>query len=260
MPANPTVRELAGDAWTELTGDDGRIVHTVRALVHPGRLTRAYLEGHRARFISPVRLYLTASVLYFLVAAAAPNLDTNQQRREITGPGGIRIGFSGNAADLLDPEQRKRLKQEFADAPPLIKPVVETALDDPFAFRRRLLETMPRVFFAMLPLFAGIVALLYRRRPFPTHLTFATHVHAFAFFALTVAEVAKFTRVTALAALVGVVAAVALLAYALLAFRRVYQESWRRTLLKSAGVAVLYLLSAIPAFILILAWATLASS
>ena len=260
VPANPTVRELASDAWTELTGDDGRIVETVRSLVHPGRLTREYLDGHRARYISPVRLYLTASLVYFLVAAAAPTLDTDVQRGNITAPGGFRIGVSGNASDLADPEERKRMKEDLADAPALIRPVIELALDDPAAFRRGLLETMPRVLFAMLPLFAGVVALFFRRRPFPTHLTFATHLHAFVFFALTAAEVAKFTHVTALAATVGIVAGISVVAYTLLSLRRVYQESWARTLLKWSGISLLYSLSSIPAFILIVAWATWRSS
>jgi hypothetical protein len=256
VPPNPSVRELVGDAWMELTGDDGRIVETVRSLVHPGRLTREFLEGHRARYISPVRLYLTASLLYFLVAAAAPELETAVRRGEVAGPGGIRIGISGNSADVTDPENRKRMREQMADAPRLIRPVLEAVLDDPYAFRRRLFETMPRVFFAMLPLFAGIVAVFYRRRPFPTHLTFATHLHAFAFFVLTAGEAAKFTRVTVLAAAVAVAATLSVLVYALLSFRRVYRESWGRTLIKSAGIAFLYVLSSVPAFTLILAWAT----
>ena len=259
VPPHPTVRELAGDAWTELTGHDGRIEETVRSLLHPGRLTHEYLEGHRARYISPVRLYLTASLIYFVVAAAAPNIDTAGRRSEITSAGGVRIGISGNDVDVTDPEQRRRVKEQLSDVPPFIRPVLDAAIDDPAAFRRRLLETTPRVFFAMLPLFAGILALFYRRRPFPTHLTFATHLHAFAFFALTVPEAAKFTRVTVLAAAVAIIAAVVLVTYALLAFRRVYRESWGRTLAKSAGIAVLYLLSSIPAFVVILAWVTLSS-
>ncbi len=257
VPPNPTVRELAGDAWTELTGHDGRIEETVRSLLHPGRLTREFLEGHRARYVSPVRLYLTASLVYFLVAAGAPDLDSSARRGELAaGPGSIRIGITDNSEDLSDPESRKRAMEQIADAPTILRPVLQAVLDDPAAFRRRLFETMPRVFFAMLPLFAAIVAVFYRRRPFPTHLTFATHLHAFAFFVLTAGEAAKFTRVTALAATVAGAATVSILVYSLLSFRRVYQETWGRTLLKSGGIALLYLLSSVPAFILIIAWAS----
>ena len=73
VPANPTVSELAGDAWQELSGYDGRIAATFRGLLHPGRLTLEYLQGRRARYLPPIRLYLIASVTYFLLAAAAPD-------------------------------------------------------------------------------------------------------------------------------------------------------------------------------------------
>ena len=63
--------ELAGDAWQELSGYDGRIAATFRALLHPGRLTIDYLQGRRARYLPPVRLYLIASVVYFVLSAAA---------------------------------------------------------------------------------------------------------------------------------------------------------------------------------------------
>jgi hypothetical protein len=55
------------------------------------------------------------------------------------------------------------------------------------------------------------------------------------------------------------VAGTAVLVYALLSVMRVYQESWLRALLKSSGIAGLYVLSSIPAFMLIIAWATLSS-
>jgi hypothetical protein len=71
IPPHPTVRELAGDAWNELVGWDGKFLRTVRLLVlRPGELTRSAIEGRRARFITPVRLYLICSVLYFVVSAA----------------------------------------------------------------------------------------------------------------------------------------------------------------------------------------------
>jgi hypothetical protein len=81
VPADPTVSELAGDAWQELSGYDGRVAATFRGLLHPGRLTLEYLQGRRARYLSPVRLYLTVSVIYFLIAATAPQI-----------AGGLRIG------------------------------------------------------------------------------------------------------------------------------------------------------------------------
>ena len=65
VPADPTVAELAGDAWQELSGYDGRIAATFRSLLQPGRLTLDYLSGKRARYLSPLKLYFTLSLIYF---------------------------------------------------------------------------------------------------------------------------------------------------------------------------------------------------
>ncbi|WP_373008285.1 DUF3667 domain-containing protein [Hyphomonas sp.] len=36
-------------------------------LIRPGRMTRAYLDGQRARFIPPLRLYVLASLVLFVL-------------------------------------------------------------------------------------------------------------------------------------------------------------------------------------------------
>jgi hypothetical protein len=255
VPPNPTVRELAGDAWAELSGYDGRIARTVLALLlAPGRLTREYLDGHRARHISPVKLYLTASVIYFVIAASAP---VEPSASGAIGAGGVRVGVvAGDNIDLLDAADREALRAQVRDAPWLIRPMLEAMLDDPAAFRSRVFAAMPRVFFAMLPVFAAITSLFFRGRTFPTHLTFATHLHAFAFVAASVSELAKFIPATTVAQAVGAAMALAIVVYALRAFQTVYAEPWLRTLGKMAGTAFLYLLASLPAFMLILAWAS----
>lgn len=118
---------------------------------------------------------------------------------------------------------------------------------------------MPRVFFAMLPVFAAIVALFYRGRRFPTHLVFSAHVHAFAFAALMLAELVKLTRNDIVQALVGVAMVVIVHGYGLRALRAVYGGGWARTLVKASGIGVLYLVASIPAFMIILLWAALSS-
>ena len=72
-PPHPSLRELGGEAFAELSGWDGKVAETVRALLRkPGKLTIEFLEGRRARYLSPLRLYLMCSVIYFLIAASAP--------------------------------------------------------------------------------------------------------------------------------------------------------------------------------------------
>jgi hypothetical protein len=257
VPPNPTIRELTGDAWHELTGYDGRIAATFRDLLHPGRLTIEYLQGRRARYLSPVRLYLIASVTYFVVSAAAP-ADLARSPAELRGPAGLRIGVweDSRSASLTEAE-RAELKAEIAAAPFPIRQLLQAIERDPQAFRARLFTIMPRVFFGMLPVFAGIVALFYRRRRFPTALVFAVHVHAFAFLAFTITEAVKFTNTMIIAVPVSLAAIAGFVIYALMALRSVFGGSWPGTFAKALGIGVSYLVVSIPAFVIILIWASL---
>jgi hypothetical protein len=256
VPANPTVSELAGDAWHELSGYDGRIAATFRNLLRPGRLTLDYLRGHRARYLSPIRLYLIASVVYFVTAAAAPT-DPRQSPAEVRGPGGLRIGLWDDSRNAtLTEEERAEIKAEIAATSWPLRPLLEAVDRDPVAFRARLFTIMPRVFFGMLPVFAGIVWLFYRRR-FPASLVFAVHLHAFAFLIFSVSEAAKQTRSVALGAAIGLTAAIVFVIYTLLSIRAVFGGRWPMTLVKAAGIGVVYLLTSVPAFLIVLVWASL---
>lgn len=257
VPPNPTVTELAGDAWQELSGYDGRIAATIRGLLRPGYLTREYIAGRRARYLSPVRFYLIVSVVYFLAASAAPESMTTRRPGTVAAPGGIQIGITGSARGTsLSDEERTQLLANIDRAPALVRPLLRAVVQDPAAFRGRVLTIMPRVFFALLPVFAMIVALFYRGRRFPTSLVFAVHLHAFAFIAFTLAEAAKLTGSVGFAITVGGVMSIAFAAYALVAFRAVFGGSWAMTLAKAVAIGAVYLIASLPAFALILAWAS----
>jgi hypothetical protein len=257
VPANPTVAELAGDAWQELSGYDGRIASTFRGLLRPGRLTNDYLQGRRARYLPPVRLYLSVSLVYFLVSASTPQ--TPENRADITGPAGMKIQLTdrSGAAPLLTAEERAEMLKTVDQEVWFLRPMIRAFAEDPEAFRARIFTIMPRVFFGLLPVFAAIVALFYRGRTFPTALVLSAHVHAYAFLIFTVSEMAKWTQHAVVMGTIGVAALLAFVAYVLLAFRAVYGGSWMVTIAKAVGVGVVYLFASIPAFILILVWASL---
>jgi hypothetical protein len=215
VPPNPTVAELTNDAWQELSGYDGRILATVRGLLRPGHLTREYLAGRRAHYLPPLRIYLTVSVLYFLVGAAAPTVVGEINGREVRA-GGLRIDVADpRSGGVLTGEDRAELQAQLAETHWLLRPMLQQILDDPDAFRARVFTTMPRVLFGMLPVFAAIVSLFHRGRTFPTALVFAVHLHSFAFVALAVGELAKFTGSAPVAVGAGVISLLLVLAYAL---------------------------------------------
>ena len=270
IPPYPSLRELAVDAMSEFSGWDGRLLNTVRALVlKPGLLTHEFLEGRRARYISPLRLYLTASVIYFLLTAAAPDIRLNNGR----SLSGIKIGVSTTTASSTAParvanaandalgrgqqiteEERQAALKDIARAPKLMQPFLRRVVADPGGFKHGLMETMPKMLFALLPVFAAIVGIFYRGRKYPEHLYFAIHLHAFIFIALAITAAAKFPGLVPLAVAATVVCAIWIPIYATLAFMRVYGQSLAATLIKGLGIAALYAVVSIAALILTLYW------
>jgi len=267
IPPYPSVRELAIDAFWELSGWDGRFATTVRALVRrPGMLTREFLEGRRARYISPLRLYLMASLVYFLLAAAAPDVRLESGKTVFMG---VRVSSTapvdstpsraervaeaaGEAIEKqqpLTPEQRAVVLEEIASAPPLMQPFLRRAVEDPAGFKAGILRAFPRMLFVLLPVFAAIVALFYRGRKYPEHLYFAIHLHAFFFLAFALVELVKFTQIASAAIAVGTLAMASAPVYATLAFRNTYGGSLARTLAKEVGIAAIYAVTAAAALI-----------
>ena len=62
-------RGLITEIASSLFNVDNRLLQTLKLLLKPGRLTKAYLAGRRIRYISPFRLYLICSVIYFAIAS-----------------------------------------------------------------------------------------------------------------------------------------------------------------------------------------------
>jgi hypothetical protein len=252
VPAYPTVRELAEDAFAELSGWDGRFAVTIRRLIgRPGMLTREFLQGRRARYISPLRLYLAASLVYFVIAAAAPELESGS-RDGVTVSSGVQVNVTTGGSD------RATALRQIDDAPAVMRPFLRRALEDPKGLKRGIYETMPRVLFALLPVFAFIVALFYRGRRYPEHLYFAIHLHTFIFLALAIPELLSFTRSRILSDGASIAVAIWIAVYATFAFRHVYGGSLVRTLAKELGIAATYGLGALPAFILMVYWVSIA--
>lgn len=276
IPPYPSVRELAVDAFWELSGWDGRFASTVRALVrHPGMLTREFLEGRRARYISPLRLYLMCSLVYFVLAAAAPDvrledgktmfigLRTGATITDSDGPVSRpeRVGTAATQAfesqQPLSAEQRDSILKDIARAPAFMQPFLRRSVTDPAGFKRSILVAMPRMLFALLPVFAGIVALFYRGRKYPEHLYFAIHLHAFVFLVLTLISLSKFTQLPLLVLTIVTTTALAIPFYATVAFRRAYGGSIARTLTKEVGIGVIYGVTSILGFISMVYWVSL---
>jgi len=58
------------DAFVEFFGLDGRVWASLGVLLFkPGRLTRIYISGQRVRYLRPLRIYLSSTLLFFVLLA-----------------------------------------------------------------------------------------------------------------------------------------------------------------------------------------------
>ena len=66
----PTTRELVRELLEGLTHSDSRLWRTLKSLwFKPGKLTQEFIAGRRVAYLPPFRLYLIASILFFLLAS-----------------------------------------------------------------------------------------------------------------------------------------------------------------------------------------------
>jgi hypothetical protein len=233
-----TFAEFLHETTHELTHWDGKIPQTLKALfLNPGLLTVDLFAGRRARWLSPLRLYLICSIGYFL---SGPFVDamTHRSERELasmtmTHPDGSKT---------LTPETRQELE---ATPPALIFGVdrLERAVVNSDRFLREIEAVRPKSMFILVPLFAVFTRALWRRRVprYPAHLYFALHLHAAWFGILALFTLfAGFVPYTAVSAAIGVAAFIYSIWYGLRAARVVFQDSWLLTIAKACALAVVY--------------------
>ncbi len=240
----PTVAQMMRDYGHQYVGLEGALWHTLKLLVlRPGRLTLEYLRGRRRRYVHPIRLYLTISILCFLVLQLLSlRVDFGQVEREMSkGPkqdANIRIELGVGSAQIKGNDFEcdlgawvcDRLKRRFAVEPHQLVQELQN-------MNRRFIGYFPYAMFVLLPLFAALLHLAYlnRKLHYAEHLVFALHLHAFWFVAIAaIALVPSTIRPWLL---------LAMPVHALMAMRGVYGGRWRATLARAAFISPLYLLA-----------------
>ena len=157
---------------------------------------------------------------------------------------------------IADPcgEENLRIDVGFLDPyEPRLREACRKIVADQQSFGRALWENVPKMMFIFLPLIAAVLSVLYIRsgRYYVEHLLFVVHFHAFFFLAgiaaLLLEWLSEWTEGAASGALVAAEAAfgVALAFYVpwylLRAMRRVYAQSWWKTVPKATLLGLAYL-------------------
>jgi hypothetical protein len=243
-------RDLAGEAMESFLSFDARILRTLWPLVRrPGLLTVEFLAGRQARYVHPFKLYFAFSVLLFLGLA-------------LSGYSVIRVGeaedvVTGVRFDITEEEvddEGAELSEKPSFLEKTLGPVAELAENDPDRLNRIFTDRLAKSIILLVPVFAVLLMVLYRRRRYVAHLVFSLHLHSFAFLALVVGLVIDLAvRAAEQTRLGNGLAVLAIAVYSFLALRRVYGHGRFVTVFKMVVLLLGYLVALIVTMILTLA-------
>lgn len=222
-PLDPPVRHFAKELTQELLDVDGRVPRTFRRLFFaPGFLTREYLAGRRVPWLTPLRIYLIASVAMFGVLAT-----TGDQS-------GFELKFTGDSREIAESVRSFGFASEAE-----MRATIDAAR----------YTWMPRMMFVLVPFFAWLVAIVRRRagRRFPAHFVFALEVHAAVFGVLALTKAVAAVSPAVVARGLDVLREGYILGYIFLALRTAYGGTRWQAARDTAVVAVCYVAALIVA-------------
>lgn len=238
IDSDPTLREFLHELAEEFLHWDGKALTTYRLLVvRPGELTREYLAGRRVRYISPLRLYLSCSVLFFFLSAVVPEKQVDAQGREVHR-GAVQVGRS-TSAELAEPDS-------LAAHAPMPQRLwfahFARALRNPGELAASMQSSIPTTMFVLTPLFAALIGVAYRvrRRRYPQHLAFALHAHAVLFLGLVIMLAARLIPNPRAALSFDVLIVLAIAVHVVYAAKRVYEMDLVATIGRLAVAGVMY--------------------
>lgn len=243
--------ELLREALDAFFAFDVRIWRTLWTLVsRPGRLTLEYLAGRRARYVHPFKLYFVLSVLLFLALALSGYSVIRVSGGDEPVVTAVEVGAAGGEA----PSDGTVGAGDPAGIERFLAPLFELMENDPDRLNRIFTDRLAKSVVVLVPVFALLLRLLYRRRPYIAQLIFSLHLHSFAFLVLLLG--------LGLDAAIGAaedrrpgngLAVLAIMVYTFLALRRVSGQGRLATVAKMAALGLGYLAALVATMMVTLA-------
>jgi Protein of unknown function (DUF3667) len=229
QPVRGPIREFfsfVGDGTAELIRPDSKLMRTLAVLFFkPGSLTSRYLDGKRVQFVKPVRLYLSLSLMLFLVlsidltmqdlqgkatpiiqldepkANAKASAETDESRQSGNAPAESDMRISSDGVIMTHkgkPWHATSNPLHYEALPNWMNRWINNKLthidlaarqikEDPGRLTDKVLSALPTTMFFLLPFFALILKLFYffKNRLYAEHLLVAVQSHSFMFLCFT---------------------------------------------------------------------------
>ncbi|HEY3662797.1 MAG TPA: DUF3667 domain-containing protein [Chthoniobacterales bacterium] len=274
---------LLADAADAFFNIDARFFQSFGLLLFkPWRLTNEFVEGKRARHVHPLRVYLIASVLFFLVInylARDSHLQSGPEIEIKKATAAAAAGASAKPAASVSPTAAPPTGISFGTPPPKRAPGEVGQLHFNFddkdggepktgfggwverrareklgpsgdrgdLFLRGVIQNLAPMVLCCIPLFALVLKILYlfKRRFYIEHLIFALHTHAFVFLSTVIIIGIGFLlalKSPVLTAVFCPLLSFVVIVQLLIAIRRVYRQNWFATLFKFLLGSLIYLI------------------
>jgi ribosomal protein L32 len=267
-------RHVIVDVLDSFLNWDSKFLATIGYLLtRPWRLTNEFLAGHRVRYLNPLRLYLLVSVLFFFLVNYGERQAENKgfepiqyDSNEETVPGKAREPKPGATPPIDIPQKSDTDADETGDpglqfglnknrTPTVFEAWLQQRIEEKIGkhgskgkfFLRALMQNLPYMMLACVPLFAFILKILYffRRLFYIDHLIYALHIHSFAYLSsLVITGVAIGLNRILPSVEPFVLAAMIITAVVqiFLSIRKVYGQGWIMSLFKFFVGGLVYLI------------------
>ena len=246
----------------DLTHFDGKLWKTVKLLLFkPGSLTKLYIEGKRASYIHPIRMYIFVSAVFFLFmftgeAPVKPESAGSKANTSKDFASGLQEGLeldidndtvnyktiaAYNAAQQKLPSSKK---DNWLDAELKKKGIElnEKYGGDNLKIGKALIEKFENYFSRMLyislPIFAFFIWVLYRRNKnhfFVDHIIFSIHIYCAFYIILFITQIVSIVNDFFSDQLSGIIAffvPLSLVFYLYKSLKNHFNQSRKKTLLK----------------------------
>jgi len=259
---NRPMKELMGELMDNINLDR-RIIRTlVPFIIKPGFLAMEYIRGRRQMYMSPLRLYIVMSLIFFFLASNSGNRKdlSDAANLSVTGNDTIRTFISSDEAlleyltsdsiklgeDYLPGIEADSTATDLAGS--WATEAVIKALKNKEFFMNNFYKNVSYILFFLMPVFAMILFILYirRRHFYVEHLVFALNMHSFT---LLVLSIVLLTRLIWKENPISPWLMMLLAIYFTVGMKRFYQQSWIKTIGKEVILGIVYsifLLLSIP--------------
>jgi hypothetical protein len=185
---NRRITELVGNSLGTIFAWDSKVFRTLWYLVaYPGRLTTEFYAGRIVRYVFPSKLFWFIAVIFFAILLGTSNLDTatdTDPRAEA-----IKEQVTAELAPLTSLQAPTDANEETSVDEE--KNFFENVLTSPVGRERFIgwfTSALPYVTLLLVPLFALLVQMFFRRREraYSDYLVFSLHLNSFVFLLLAV--------------------------------------------------------------------------